>query len=109
LLDFPAGRLRDRHLGIQSVGKPSEIGFLALSIRIPGGRPGKGRPKAQRAQTQNHHRLLGNSNPTCGPFPSASGLSLAGFLFPLLKSVLGVGSNPAIRQQGFRVALVPAE
>ncbi len=36
------------------------------------------------------------------PFPAATGLGLAGFFFPLLKPVLGMGSHPPVRQQGFQ-------
>ena len=34
---------------------------------------------------------MGGGDATGGPFPSASGLRLAGFFFPLLKPVLGMG------------------
>ena len=43
-----------------------------------------------------------NSDPTSGPFPAATGLGFAGFFFPLLKPVLGMGGHPAIRQQSFQ-------
>ena len=46
--------------------------------------------------------LLGDGDPTCGPFTAAAGLGLAGFFFPLLKPVLGMGGQPAIRQQSFQ-------
>jgi hypothetical protein len=36
LLDFPAGRLRDRHLGYQVVGKPSGKSFLTAFSWSPG-------------------------------------------------------------------------
>jgi hypothetical protein len=45
---------------------------------------------------------LRGGNTTCGPFSAASGPSLAGLLFPVLKLVLGVGGDPGIRQQGFQ-------
>jgi len=32
------------------------------------------------------------------PFVAATGLGFAGFFFPLLKPVLGIGGNPAIWQ-----------
>jgi len=47
-------------------------------------------------------RLLCEGDPTCGPFPAATDLGFAGFFFPLLQPVLGMGRNPAIRQQGFQ-------
>ena len=37
-----------------------------------------------------------------GPLAATTGLGFAGFFFPLLKPVLGMGGNPAIRQQGFQ-------
>ncbi|MGA2256723.1 MAG: hypothetical protein ABSG53_18905 [Thermoguttaceae bacterium] len=52
-------------------------------------------------------RLQGSGNAAGGPFPTATCLGFAGFLFPLLKPMLWVGGNPAIRQQslqGSRVA-----
>ena len=64
------------------------------------GLPGQSRPKAQRGQSQ--HRLLGDSNPTCGPFAATPGLGFTGFFFPLLKPMLGMGGHPAIRQQGLQ-------
>ena len=67
-----------------------------------GGWSGKSCPKAQRAQTQNHHRLLGDGKPTCGPFPTTAGLGLAGFFFPLLQPMLGMVGQPTIRQQGLQ-------
>jgi len=45
---------------------------------------------------------LSYGEPTSGPFLSASGLSLAGFFFPLLQPMLRVGGQPAIRQQGLQ-------
>jgi hypothetical protein len=33
---------------------------------------------------------LSDDDPTCGPFPSASGLSLEGFFFSLLQPMLGM-------------------
>jgi hypothetical protein len=45
---------------------------------------------------------LGGGDAAGGPFPLAAGLSLAGFFFPLLKPVLGMGGHPAVRQQGFQ-------
>ena len=47
-------------------------------------------------------RLLCDGDPAGGPFPAATGLSFTRFFFPLFKPVLGVGSDPAIRQQGFQ-------
>ncbi len=43
-------------------------------------------------------RLLGDSDPASGPFPTAAGLGFAGFFFPLLQPVLGMLSEPTIRQ-----------
>ena len=56
----------------------------------------------ERAQTQKHHRPLSDAKPTCGLFPSALDLSLTELLFPFLKSMLDVASEPTIRQQGFQ-------
>jgi hypothetical protein len=36
---------------------------------------------------------LGDGEPTSSPLPSASGLSLAGFFFPLLQPILGMGGK----------------
>jgi hypothetical protein len=52
------------------------------------------------------HRLLGNGETTSGPLPAASGLSLAGFFFPLFQPMLRMGGQPAIRQQGFQGSYV---
>jgi hypothetical protein len=49
----------------------------------------------------------GGGDPTCGPFPTATGLGFTGFFFPLFKPMLGMGGNPAIRQQGFQRGSVP--
>ncbi len=55
----------------------------------------------------NRHRLAGSSGTSgCSPSTTA-GLGFTGFLFPLFKLVLGVGSEPAIRQQGFQRGSVP--
>ena len=43
---------------------------------------------------------MGNS--TCGLFPAATGLGFVGFFFPLLQRMLGMGGDPAIRQQGLQ-------
>jgi hypothetical protein len=51
-------------------------------------------------------RLFGSGKATCRPFPTATGLGLAGFFFPLLKAMFGVSSNPAIRQQSFQASSV---
>lgn len=51
--------------------------------------------------------LLGDGGTAGGTFPSPSGLSLTGFFFPLLQSVLRMRGQPTIRQeslQGSRVA-----
>ncbi len=53
-------------------------------------------------QTQDHHHLLSDGEPTSSPLPSASGLSFAGFCFPLLQAMFGVGGQPAIRQQSLQ-------
>jgi hypothetical protein len=45
---------------------------------------------------------LGDGDAASSPFPSASGLSLTGFFCPLLQPMLGMGGNPAIRQQQFQ-------
>jgi hypothetical protein len=42
---------------------------------------------------------LGDGDPTCGPFPAATGLGFAGFFFPLLQPMLGMLGQPTIRQQ----------
>jgi len=48
-------------------------------------------------------RLLASGGGTAGgPFAAATGLGFAGFFFPLLKPVLGMGGQPAIWQQGFQ-------
>ncbi len=47
-------------------------------------------------------RLLGDGDPTCGPFPLAAGLGLTGFFFSLLQPMLGMVGQPAIWQQGFQ-------
>jgi hypothetical protein len=57
-------------------------------------------------QSQSYHRLSGDDDPTRGPFPTTTGLSFAGFFFPLLKPVLGVDGHPAVRQQGFQCGSV---
>jgi len=41
---------------------------------------------------------MGDGDPACGPFPSASGLSLTGFIFPLLRPMLGMVGQPTIWQ-----------
>jgi hypothetical protein len=41
---------------------------------------------------------LGGGKAASGPFPTTAGLGFAGFFFPLLKPVLGIGGNPAIWQ-----------
>jgi len=52
---------------------------------------------------------LGDGEPTFCPFPTTTDLGLAGFLFLLLKPVLGVGGRPAIRQQGYDASRDPSE
>ena len=37
--------------------------------------------------------LRGGNSPTCGPLPAATSLSLAGFLFPVLKLMFGMGTT----------------
>jgi hypothetical protein len=44
-------------------------------------------------------KLLGDDDATCGPLATTAGLGLAGFFFPLLKPMLRMGGQPAIRQQ----------
>jgi hypothetical protein len=47
--------------------------LLRNSVSTPSSRIGvawQSRPKAQRVQPE-HHRLLGDGDPTCGPFPTA--------------------------------------
>ena len=61
---------------------------------------GKTFPVAQRRG--GHHRLLSGGNPTSGPFAATTDLGFARFFFPLLEPVFGMGSNPAIRQQGLQ-------
>jgi len=46
LRDFPAGRLGDRHLGNQVVGKPSEMRFPTPGGRIGGGNANRIKPLA---------------------------------------------------------------
>ncbi len=46
-------------------------------------------------------RLLCEGDPAGGPFPAATGLSFAGFFFPLLQPMLGMFGQPTIRQHGF--------
>jgi len=53
-------------------------------------------------QTQDHHHLLSDGEPTSGPLPAASGLRFTGFFFPLLQAMFGVGGQPAIRQQSLQ-------
>jgi hypothetical protein len=64
------------------------MGSSMPSIRVRGWRPGKRRPDTQRGQTQNHHCLLGNREPTRCLFPSASGLGFAAFFFIMRSSTL---------------------
>jgi hypothetical protein len=40
---------------------------------------------------------LDGGNPASSPLPAATGLRLAGFFFPLLKSMLRMRGNPTIR------------
>jgi hypothetical protein len=79
-------------------------GFQQRRHRYLWGLPGESRPKAQRAQSQ--HRLLGDSNPTRSLLPTATSLAFTGFFFPLLKSVLRMDGQPAIRQQGLQCSRV---
>jgi hypothetical protein len=44
---------------------------------------------------------LGGGKAAGGPFSATTDLGFTGFFDPLLKSVLGMGSHPAVRQQGF--------
>lgn len=48
------------------------------------------------------HRLLREGDAASGPFSPMTGLSLAGFFFPLLQPMLGMNGHPAIRQQGLQ-------
>jgi len=59
-------------------------------------------PWPQRAQTQKHHRLLGGGKAAGGPFPTATGLSLTEFFFPLLQPMLRMVGQPTIRQQNLQ-------
>ena len=57
-------------LGIQIVGKPSNLRFpITIAQKPMGDRTGKSRPKAQPAQTQQHHRLAaeGESHECANP------------------------------------------
>jgi hypothetical protein len=51
---------------------------------------------------RNGRWLRRNQSPAGNPPPAATGLSLAGFFFSLLKPVLGMGGQPAVRQQGLQ-------
>jgi hypothetical protein len=44
------------------------------------------------------HYIRGNGRAAGGSFVAATRLGFAGFCFPLLKPVLRMGGNPAIRQ-----------
>jgi hypothetical protein len=54
-----------------------------------------------RDSSENGQLLGDNSGTAGGPFSAATGLGFAGFLVPLLQPMLGVGSDPTTRQQGF--------
>ena len=72
--------------------------FLAPAGRIGVGEPTPAaRPEVYRSQIRNDHRLLSHDEPTCDPFPAASGLGFAGFLFLLLKPAFVMGGEPVIR------------
>ena len=45
---------------------------------------------------------MGGGDAAAGPFTAATGLSFAGFLFPLLKPMLRMGGDPTTGQQGFQ-------
>jgi hypothetical protein len=54
------------------------------------------------SSSKNHvHLRVGDA--TSSPFAAATRPSLSGFFFPLFQPMLGMGSNPAIPQQGFQV------
>jgi hypothetical protein len=48
--------------------------------------------------SKDRHHLQGNSITAGDPFSATPGPSFAGFSFPLLKPVLGMGGNPVVRQ-----------
>jgi hypothetical protein len=48
-------------------------------------------------QCPRHGLLVGSGSAAGGSLAAATSLSFAGFLFPLLKSMLGMNGNPAIR------------
>ena len=56
-----------------------------------GGCPGKSRPKAQRVQSQHHHRLLGDQQSDVQPASDGDGPGLHGILLPLLQPMLRIG------------------
>jgi hypothetical protein len=62
--------------------------YRSKTIRLPG------RPLSR-------HHLREIRGPTSGPPAAATNLGFARFFFPLFQSMLRMGSNPTIWQQGF--------
>jgi hypothetical protein len=51
---------------------------------------------------KSHHSLLSGCGPTSDPSAAATCLGFAGFFLPPLQPVLGMGGDPAVRQQSIR-------
>jgi hypothetical protein len=85
-----------------------EIGLAGLSSRCGPSQTHAATPLRCSPVTQaiafqsskNRHHQLGGDDTAGGPCLSASGLSLTGFLFPLLQPMFRMVGQPAIRQQG---------
>ncbi len=75
-------------------------GLLALASNcIPSSHVSQQPPLVRPSESR---RYLRGGGATGNAFSAATGLGFAGFFFPLLQPMLGMGGHPAIRQQGFQ-------